>query len=166
MTHNPDDRQIAIVLGAAVWPGGEPSPSLRRRAEHAAKLWQDGMVSAIIGSGGVGKHPPSEAQVIADICRAKGVPEACILQEDKATTTEENLRFSARLLAEHGAVSAVLVTDAYHAPRALLVARRLGMKATASCPKMTGTTWRRVIKAWMREIPALIWYVLHGKGRP
>ena len=64
----PDMRPVALVLGAAVWPGGRPSPTLRRRALKAAALWHEGQVRAIIGCGGVGRHPPSEAEVIRALC--------------------------------------------------------------------------------------------------
>lgn len=165
MEEDLNKRPVAIVLGAAVWPDGQPSPTLRRRALYAAKLWQAGEVGAIIGSGGLGQYPPSEAEVIAQLCREAGVPAPAILQEDQATTTEENLRFSKAMMAATGFETAIIVTDRYHAPRARLVARRLGIKARASCPAMAGTAWHRVVKSWLREIPAYLWYLLRGKGR-
>ena len=33
----PDTRPVALVLGAAVWPGGRPSPTLRRRTWSVGK---------------------------------------------------------------------------------------------------------------------------------
>lgn len=159
------EKPMAIVLGAAVWAGGAASPALRRRAEHAVKLWQDGIVSRIIVSGGIGKHPPSEAQVMADICTAQGVAVSDIVQEDQSTTTEENLVFSGQIANCLGGGSAIIVTDRFHAPRAMLVARRMGLKARADCPSLSGARPHRVVKFWLREIPAFLWYFASGKGR-
>lgn len=158
-------KPVAIVLGAAVWAGGAPSPTLRRRAEHAARLWHRGKVSVIIGSGGVGKNPPSEAQVIVDICKDQGVCYADLILEDQSTTTEENLLFSSRKMQAIGTKAVVVVTDGYHQPRALLVARRLGLNARADSPVQRGTSLRRVLKSWLREIPAYVWYWFTRKGR-
>lgn len=169
MNTKADRKPVALVLGAAVWPGGAASPSLRRRVHHAVQLWRSGQVSAIVGTGGLGQHPPSEARVIANMCRAEGVPETAVFLEDRATNTEENLRFSKPILDSLGSGSAgaapvVIVTDRYHAPRALLVARRLGIPATASCPALRGSAPHRVIKAYLREVPAYLWYWLRGTG--
>ena len=120
---------VALVLGASVRPGGAPSAALARRAHHAAHLWQAGEVGALVLSGGIRTHPPSEADVMAALCRGDGVPEAALRRERAAQTTEDNVRLSLPLLRELGAQEVVIVTDRYHAARALLVARRSGLKA-------------------------------------
>lgn len=152
----------AIVLGAAVWPDGQPSPTLRRRALHAARLWHAGKVGAIIACGGPGRYPPSEAEVIRALCLDQGVDPAAIGLEDRSTTTEENLRLALPLLKTR---QVIVVTDYYHAPRARLVARRLGLDAASSSPPLRSSKPRAQIKAALREIPACLWYLLSGKGR-
>lgn len=149
---------VALVLGAAVWPGGIASPSLERRARHAAQLWLDGKINKIIACGGLGQNPPTEAEVIADICIGMGVPESALLLEDTSTTTNENIRFALPLLARLSTRQVVLVTDCYHAPRARMTARGLGLKPTSSCPKLTGSHPLRLAYAVMREGPALALY--------
>ncbi len=34
---------VIVVLGAAVWPGGQPSPALQRRILHAVDLLAAGL---------------------------------------------------------------------------------------------------------------------------
>lgn len=153
-------RPAALVLGAAVWPGGEPSPTLRRRARHAANLFAQGAVSHVIGCGGLGRHPPSEAAVIRAICMAAGVPETAILCEDRSRSTLENIENALPLLRGLGCPPVVIVTDRYHAGRARLVARHFGLEATASCPDQVGTPKGRLLRSWLREIPALLAYAL------
>lgn len=156
---------MAVVLGAAVWAGGVPSPTLRRRAERAVALWRAGEVGAILGCGGVGVHGPSEAAVICRLAREAGVPEAALFREERSTTTEENLRFARPLLEAMGAGDVVIVSEAYHLPRALLVARRLGLRARGAAPGVGGTRARAQARAVLREIPAFLWYWLRGAGR-
>ncbi|MGB3553954.1 MAG: ElyC/SanA/YdcF family protein, partial [Jannaschia sp.] len=67
--------RIALVLGAAVWADGSPSPTLRLRVDHAVALWHAGRVDAICVAGGAGTHGPPEGQVGRDLARAAGVPE-------------------------------------------------------------------------------------------
>jgi uncharacterized SAM-binding protein YcdF (DUF218 family) len=147
----------AVILGAAVWPDGKAAPTLQRRTDHAGQLFQSGRVQQIIVSGGLGKYPPSEAIVMHDLCAAAGVPKDHIILEDQATNTLQNIQFSSKLVSGG---QFVIVTDAYHVPRAWLTARVLGLNAVVSAPPMQGTKLHRVIKSWLREGVALPFYVI------
>jgi uncharacterized SAM-binding protein YcdF (DUF218 family) len=92
------------------------------------------------------------------ICCASGVPDTAILLEDRSRTTLENLENTGPILMQLGQPSIVIVTDHYHKWRALLVARHLGFQARVSCPAMTGTSRPKLVKSWLREIPALLYY--------
>ncbi|WP_234988882.1 YdcF family protein [Tropicibacter naphthalenivorans] len=153
MNHGP----VALVLGAAVWQGGRASPSLRRRAGHAAQLWLDGKVRAIVVSGGVGLHPPSEAQVMAAICIEAGVPEGAVFREEQATNTWENIERSRALLERIGAREVVIVTDGYHAPRARMMARRMGLEARSDCPRRDYPLTWGMVKLRLREAMAYLY---------
>jgi uncharacterized SAM-binding protein YcdF (DUF218 family) len=155
-------ERYAIVLGAAVWPGGEPSPTLRRRAARAAELWQVGAVTGIVASGGLGKQPPSEAEAIRALVTAQGVPGNAVILEGRSHSTLENIRNSIALLPE--GADAVIVTDAWHLPRALLTAKRLGLSASGARTTLRGANPLRVAKAILREAAALIWYLLRPLG--
>ncbi|WP_094023693.1 YdcF family protein [Maliponia aquimaris] len=159
------DKPVALVLGAAVRPGGVPSPALERRARHAAGLWHAGQVRALVLTGGVHTYPPSEAEVMAQVCRAEGIPATALYRETAALTTQDNIRLSLPILAALGATEVVIVTDRYHAARARLVARRAGLRARVSCPRLTGAPMWRVARAWLREALALAWYWARGAGR-
>jgi uncharacterized SAM-binding protein YcdF (DUF218 family) len=152
-----------IVLGAAVLTGGLPSPSLERRVLHAIDLFGKGKTSFLIFTGGLGKHPPSEAQLMKRIAMDHGVPEPCLILEETATTTLESAKACAEILrARKWSLTAIVVTDRYHLPRAILAFRSCGVHAIGSAPAAgRGTTsiWR-----WwylhFRETLALPWYML------
>ncbi len=162
MTRQGDTNRprVALVLGAAVWPGGEPSPSLRRRALHAAAIYRTGKVDAIVGCGGVGLNPPAEGEVIVSLCRDAGVPAQALHVEDRSTTTRENLTNALPILRALNPRDLVIVTDAYHAPRARLIARQLGLVARSDCPDWRGLGARQWLRHLPREALALLATVL------
>lgn len=160
-----DNRPVAVVLGAAVWPGGEASPTLRRRAEEGARLWLEGRVRLVVACGGVGRHGPAEAEVIRAICVGLGVPDAAVLIEAQSTTTEENLLYARPLLEAAEARGIVIVTDRYHLPRAHLVARRMGLRSAGAWPRVPGPVTGRRVWLWLRECGAYLGYALRGTGR-
>ncbi len=153
---------VALVLGAAVWSGGRASPTLARRALKGADLVLSGKANAIVACGGLGRHGPSEAQVIKDICIAAGVPAACIHLEDRSTTTAENIRFALPILTALGSRRVLVVTDRYHSLRAILIARRFGLNAVAQSTTLEGSTPRRIAYAYLREAFALAKFFVTG----
>lgn len=152
------ERPVAILLGAAVWPGGVPSPALKRRAETAAALYRDGRVRAIVATGGIGKYPPSEAEAARDLLIARGVPPCAVILEECSTTTLENLSNARDRLAP--GTPAIIVSDLWHLPRARLAAHRLGLSATGAAPSLRGAHWGRAARAALREVAALLWYLV------
>ena len=152
--------KTAMILGAAVWQTG-PSPTLMRRTMHGAELFHKNQVSHLVVCGGVGKHPPSEAQVMADILIGVGVPMNAITLEDRSKTTGENIANGKTLI---GDVPVVIVTDWYHTPRALMIAKRAGLSAEASSPRLSGARIWPQLKGALREIPAYLLYWLRFKS--
>ncbi|WP_457631111.1 YdcF family protein [Oceanithermus sp.] len=116
----------ALVLGAAQYDG-RPSPVFTARLEAALELYKSGRASRIIVSGG--RRPGdrySEGEAGCRYLRERGVPDSALVCETKSRSTWENLLFSKPLL---GGRPVWLVTDEPHLPRALLLARRLGIEA-------------------------------------
>lgn len=148
--------RVALVLGAAVWAGGQPSPTLLRRAGHAAALWHAGRVDAVLGAGGVGRHGPAEGAVIAAICRDAGLPDTALQIEDGSRSTRENVTLALPILRRMGAAEVVIVTDPYHAPRARLIAWQLGLRTTSDCPPWCALGPRQLLRHIPREGVAML----------
>jgi uncharacterized SAM-binding protein YcdF (DUF218 family) len=82
---------------------GSHDPSV---ADYAAQLYNEGLASYIIFSGGVVRPvgelrnavPKTEAEAFFDIAVSLGVPAEAILLENEATNTGENFIFTKRLL--------------------------------------------------------------------
>ena len=94
----------ALVLGAAVWAGGEPSPTLRRRARlgggalGARARWTGSWPAAARAA----TRPPRPRRSPASSSQS-GVPEAAIRLEDRSRSTHENLLFAKPILDALGA---------------------------------------------------------------
>ncbi len=151
-----------IVLGAAVWPGGVPSPTLQRRLNRALQIWKAEHFEYVIPCGGLGAHAPSEAEVMRGFLRANGVPETQILLEDRSGTTLQNAENAIALMLDHGIAHAVVVTDGYHCSRAWLSFWALGMRVrVVSAARATPRPRFGVaLKAVLRETVALPVYAM------
>lgn len=163
------DLTAIVILGAAVWPDG-PSPTLRRRTLHAAALWHENPDQMIVPCGGLGQYAPAEADVMRDLLIDAGVPAAVIHCEDQSTTTYENLRNAARILAPRGIRNITIVTNGYHGPRSKLVARAVGLRALVSAPSIADAHMPSHFRMVLREIPAypayavrLIWWRIRDR---
>ncbi len=154
-----------IVAGCRVDPDGRASPALARRTRRAVELWRKGVAPRIVLTGGIGTYPPSEAQAAAEIAAQLGVPATALLLEERSTSTEENARFAAALLAEEGVAvqRVVVVSDSYHIFRARRVfARYLPVvDGAGSRPR----PWVR-IRGSLREVVAVAVYAAQGRLSP
>jgi uncharacterized SAM-binding protein YcdF (DUF218 family) len=146
-----------VVLGSGT-PGGKASPVLAARLDVAlreAALYPD---AAVVVSGGVDfTQTVSEGQIMGDYLRARGLAAGRIVQEERSTSTEENLLFSAALLLQRGLSPASpihLVTSDFHTLRASWIARRAGY--TDIVPVGAETPLYVRYNAWLREYFAVI----------
>lgn len=125
-----------IVLGAQV-RGQTMSGSLYRRVERAWRYLEENPGTFVILSGGQGEGEDiTEAEAMRRYLAAKGIDAARILLEEKSTTTEENLKFSALLVKDKG-LPVGIVSNNFHLYRACQYAKRQGYRevypVTASC---------------------------------
>ncbi|MDQ3569016.1 MAG: YdcF family protein [Actinomycetota bacterium] len=124
--------QAIVVFGAAQYDG-TPSPVLRARLDHAAKLYQKGYANRVVVTGG--RLPDdrfSEAAASARYLSSKGVPDSAILREVQGRTSWESLASAARFLKRRGLTDVVLVSDGFHSARIGAMASELGLEAHTS----------------------------------
>ena len=119
-----------MVLGAPLAHDGGLSEVLAERVVAAAALWRAGGAPLVIATGGRTQGARrAEAEVMAEALAAAGVPE--VLVEDAAMTTRDNARHVAALLAPRGLARVWLVTQPFHARRAVRLFRDAGLAASA-----------------------------------
>jgi len=112
-----------VVLGAPLGPGGRVTEIVAERAAAAAALWHAGGAPLVCPTG------RGEADAIAELLVAGGVPTAALRVERDARNTYENAYRSAELLAADGVRAVWLVTQPFHGRRSRWWFRRAGLEA-------------------------------------
>jgi len=153
---------VIIVLGSAVWPNEQPSPSLRARTERAIELYRDGYASHLILSGGLGRHPPEEAEVMRRLAVEAGIPDEVLVLDEEARSTRESLVRGREIMQQGGWDTAIIVSDPFHMKRSLLMAEDIGITAYGS-PALDSPTYSIPARRFYytsREVVALWWYLV------
>lgn len=158
---------VAVVLGSQVLPGGRASRTLEARTLRAASLYACGKVEEIIVTGGVGEHPPSEAEVMARILRERDVPERAVILEGEALSTWDSAWLVAEIARGRGVQRVLIVTDPLHCVRTVSAFEEAGLMAVAG-PVYSSPMWRKRPLRFgqlFREMGAIVWYrTRHGVG--
>jgi uncharacterized SAM-binding protein YcdF (DUF218 family) len=143
---------FVIVLGAGLRPDGGVPPLLASRLERGRQVWAalsrqerldrraDEFKPMLIVSGGKGgDERVPEASAMASYLIARGFPADRLLLEDRSRSTEENLLFSKAIMDElRSGARATVVTSDFHAFRAALLARRLGIRGQVTGARVAG----------------------------
>lgn len=146
-------RPVAIVFGARVYPSGRLSSMLRDRVETAVRLYERGQVQKIIMSGDNQTAGYNEPEAMMAYALARGVPPEA-LQPDYGGRRTYDTCYRARHIFQ--VESAVLVTQAFHLPRALFTCNQLGVEATGAIADRRTYSRRSMNWSTMREIPATL----------
>jgi uncharacterized SAM-binding protein YcdF (DUF218 family) len=154
---------VILVLGSAVWPNELPSPSLRARTERAIELYRQGYAPHLLLSGGLGRYPPEEAEVMRRLAVEAGVPQEALILDKEAHSTWESMEKAEQILEQEGWETAIVVSDPFHLQRALLMAADAGFQAYGSpaLDSPTHTIPSRRLFYTSREVLALWWYLVH-----
>ena len=128
-------EQAIVVLGGYLNPpaGTNNTADLAEAADrllHGMRLYRAGKAPLILLTGGnisfLGATRMSEAAAARDLLREGGVPAESILLDEQSLNTEENARYSYRILNAKGIRHILLVTSAFHMPRSQAVFRKAG----------------------------------------
>jgi uncharacterized SAM-binding protein YcdF (DUF218 family) len=155
-----------VVLGSAQY-NGVPSSIFEARLEHAIALYEDGVAPMIVTVGGKATGDEfTEAEAGRDYLANAGIPAESLLAVPEGVDTLESMRAVSTAFDEHGWMSAVLVTDPWHAMRAQRMAEDAGIEAESSPTRQgpaveTRATQFRYI---LRETAAYLLYRATGES--
>ena len=157
-----------VVLGAGLVHGGQVPPLLASRLDRGRAVYDTlaarGASPVLIVSGGKGSDERvPEAAAMAGYLTGRGFPPGRLVQEDRSASTAENLQFSKAIMdEERPGARCVIVTSGFHAYRAAIIARRLGIDGQAIGAPSAGYAWPG---AMLREFAAVLvsyWLVTAG----
>ncbi|WP_068476454.1 YdcF family protein [Pseudoclavibacter helvolus] len=158
-----------IVLGSGLSGGRRVPPLLASRIRAGLAAAQRAGASVVVMSGGQGSDEalaegramrewaldPANALDGGECARLSvAAAEPRILSEEESVNTEENLRFTQAILEREGITGpGIIATSNYHAMRAAMLARELGIDAQAVQAPVARYYWPSAI---LREFAAIL----------
>jgi uncharacterized SAM-binding protein YcdF (DUF218 family) len=119
------------------------------RLVHAVALYKAGKAPQLLLSGGSAPGEVSEARQMADVLEVMGVPPGDILLEEQSRDTYGNALYSAPLLRERGLEQVLLVTSAFHMPRAVATFEAQGLTVIPAPADFKRLVRQSIVPAWL-----------------
>jgi SanA protein len=123
---NTPEADAILILGARVYPDGNVSLMLYDRLTTGYELYKKSLAPKIIVSGDHGRKEYDEVNAMKSFLEEKDVPAEDIFMDHAGFSTYESL-YRARDIFQVKKV--LIVTQEFHLPRAVFIARELGLDA-------------------------------------
>lgn len=131
-------RRVAIVFGAGIYENRAPTPYLRWRIETAVKLYKAGRVQKILMSGDNSTVEHNEPFVMSNYAKKLGVPDKDLAEDYAGFNTYDTCY---RAWAVFEVRDAILVTQGYHLPRAVVTCQRQGLNVIGVAAQSDQRDW-------------------------
>jgi uncharacterized SAM-binding protein YcdF (DUF218 family) len=152
----PDPAQAVFCLGAGI-DGGAADVSSAGRASTCATLQAAGAAPVVVFTG-YGVPTLSAAEAMADVARTAGLAESALLIEPAARSTLQNAAFGLALL-DAAPERVVVVSDAFHLPRAWVIFRVFGVPDVAlRATRPDATPDLTTMLRWCLRESVAIWF--------
>jgi SanA protein len=119
-------KQVALLLGAKVYPNGRMSDVMSDRALTALELYKNKKIQKILISGDHGRQSYDEVNTIKDYLLKNSVPAQDIFLDHAGFDTYDSLY---RAKAVFQVSSVIIVTQDFHLPRAVYIGKSLQLDA-------------------------------------
>ena len=154
--------QTALILGASVYSGGELSSIFKSRVDMAINLYETGKVSKILASGDNSSVYHNEVNPVRDYLLVRGIPDKDIFLDHAGFDTYSTM-YRARDIFQ--VASIIVVTQNFHLPRSVFIARILGIKAYGISANNTPAPFHNYVREIFADEKAMIDLVLHRKPK-
>lgn len=149
-------EDAVIVLGAGI-RGDKVTLTLKQRLDTAIGYHNKNPDSVIVVTGGQGfQEIVTEASAMEKYLIENGIDKSRIIKEEKATSTNENMRFSKAILDEcfDSNYKIAVVTNNFHIFRGTSIARIEGFENVTHIHG--GLMWYNLVPCYLRESLAVI----------
>ena len=123
---NNTNKQAALVLGARVWANGKMSDIFRDRVETGLRLYNQNKVQKILISGDHGRKDYDEVNAAKLYLLERGVLPEDIFLDHAGFDTYDSLYRAKNIFK---VTSLIVVTQNFHLPRALYIAKKIKIDA-------------------------------------
>jgi SanA protein len=131
---NIQNAEFAIVLGAAIKKNKEPGNYLKYRLDDVIALYKRGKIKKILVSGDNGKGDYDEISVMNNYLVRNGIPQNNIFGDYAGFDTYSTME---RANVVFDVDNAIIVSQGFHLPRAIYIAKQKGIKVNGYTTKQT-----------------------------
>lgn len=139
--------ETVIVLGASVHSDGKLSAILQDRVETAINLYRNNKVKRFLVTGDHINDDYNEVNAMKNYLIARGIPENQILLDHAGLDTYDSMY---RSHAVFGVQNAIVVTQKFHLPRTIFIAKGLDLSYTGFAAR--SNSYRTTNKIERREL--------------
>lgn len=138
-----EDNQVGLLLGTTPHLiSGHANPYFTHRITAAAKLYRAGKVRHLILSGDNSHREYNEPQEMLEALLQQGVPRARMTLDYAGFRTLDSVVRSHAIFQQD---SILIISQAFHTPRAVFIANHFGIVATAfNAQRVYRTRWSKV----------------------
>lgn len=123
---------VALVLGNTVNKDGSLSPRLKARLDCSLTVFKDKRCKYVLVSGGLGKEGHFEGTVMRNYLVEKGIPDSCIIVDNKGNNTEASVINTLKIVKENKFKSVIVVSQYFHVTRTKKLFRERNFKQVSS----------------------------------
>ncbi|MDO8569253.1 MAG: ElyC/SanA/YdcF family protein [bacterium] len=153
---------VALIPGAAIFSDGSLSSTFIDRVDMAIKLYEAKKVSKILVSGDNSTDIHNEVNPVRLYLISKGVPDQDIFLDHAGFDTYSTM-YRARDI--FGVSSVLITTQSFHLPRAVFIARQLGIEAFGVNADVGHILFRNYLREMLANEKALLNLIFHRKPK-
>jgi len=153
---------VVLIPGAAIFSDGSLSSILIDRVNIALKLYEAKKVSKILVSGDNSTDSHNEVNPVRLYLMGKGVPDQDIFLDYAGFDTYSTM-YRARDI--FGVSSILITTQAFHLPRAVFIARQLGIEAYGVNADVSHILFRNYLREVIANEKAVLNLIFHRKPK-
>lgn len=147
--NNLQRKEFAIVLGAGIKARGKPGFYLKQRLNDVVTLYKTGKVKKILLTGDNGSKKHNEISVMNNYLVKKGVPQKIIFGDYAGFDTYSSMERADKIF---DIKEAVIVSQGFHLPRSVFIARYKGIDAIGYTTNYNTGKKKYFIREWAATI--------------
>lgn len=156
------NAKVALIPGAAIFQDGALSSIFIDRVDMAIKLYEAKMVSKILVSGDNSTVNHNEVNPVRLYLISKGIPDQDIFLDHAGFDTYSTM-YRARDI--FGVTSVLIVTQSFHLPRSVFIARHLGITAYGVNADVGHILFRNYVREVLANEKAMLDLIFHRQPK-
>lgn len=154
--------EFAIVLGAAIKENNQPGNYLKNRLDDVIKLFNAQKIKKILISGDNGENKHDEISVMNNYLIANGIPQDKIFGDYAGFDTYSTMERADKIF---GIKNAIIISQGFHLPRALYIAKQKGINAIGYSTKQSLGKRRYFIREYFATIKSFFDCLINRKSK-